>query len=88
MSSYASDFSSAGPQRDYVSNVSITARAFFKALFAVNAAPSHQPDLRSIAPVSAQKRASNLKQLHEMANECESLMPGMASELRCIAARG
>jgi hypothetical protein len=88
MSSYASDFSQAGPQRDYVSNVSITARAFFKALFAVNTVPSQQPDLRSIAPVSAQKRANNLKQLHQMANDCESLMPGMASELRSIAARG
>lgn len=88
MSSYASDFAQAGPQRDYVSNVSITARAFLKALFAVNTQPSHQPDLRSTAPVSARKRAENLQQLQQMANQCETLTPNLASELRCIAARG
>jgi hypothetical protein len=88
MSSYASDFAQAGPQRDYVSNVSITARAFFRALFAVHARPVPQPDLRSIAPVPAHQRAKNLQQLQEMANQCETLTPNLASELRCIAARG
>lgn len=86
MSSLASDFSQAGPQRDYVSNVGITARAFFKALFAINARP--QTPAAMPAPVSARKRAKNLMELNRMANQYESTMPGMASELRCIAARG
>jgi hypothetical protein len=84
MSSFASDFSQAGPQRDYASNVGITARAFLKALFAVNA----QAQEVASAPVSARKRAKNLMELNRMANQYESTMPGMASELRCIAARG
>jgi hypothetical protein len=85
MSSFASDFSQAGPQCDYVGNVGLTARAFFKALFSINARPQEVP---TATPVSAHKRAKNLMELNRMANQYESTMPGMASELRCIAARG
>jgi hypothetical protein len=85
MSSFASDFSQAGPQRDYVSNVGITARAFLKALFAINARPQEAP---AATPVSSRKRAKSLMEMHRMANHYESTMPGLASELRCIAARG
>jgi hypothetical protein len=85
MSSFAPNFSQAGPQRDYVDNVGLTARAFFKALFAINARPQ---EVSTATPVSAHKRAKNLMELNRMANQYESTMPGMASELRCIAARG
>lgn len=88
MSSFATDFSQAGLQRDYVSNVSITARAFVKALFAINVRAQPAAATTEPVPVSALSRAKNLMELYRMANHYESTMPNMASELRCIAARG
>ena len=86
MVSYASDFSSAGPAREYASNVRATARAFVAALFALKSqAPLAAAPKR---PVSARTRANNLMALHRIATEYEATMPGMASELRCLAARG
>jgi hypothetical protein len=88
MTSFASDFSSAGPLRNHVGNVGTTARAFIAALFSINLRPSAQPEQDEVAPVSVRQRAQTRIELQRMANQCESLMPDMASELRCIAARG
>jgi hypothetical protein len=88
MTSFASDFSSAGPLRHHAGNVGATARAFIAALFSINLRPAAQPAQEDVAAVSALQRANTRSELHRMANQCESLMPDMACELRCIAARG
>ncbi len=87
MTSFASDFSSAGPLRHPVGNVGVTARAFIAALFSINLRPSARPQHDDAATASARQLAKTRIQLHRMANQCESLMPDLASELRCLAAR-
>ncbi len=82
MSSLVSGFSDAGPAV-YASDIRITARAFVAALFSLKPQPSPEPACAQ--PVSA--RARNLIELHTIANHYDAIMPGVASELRCIAAR-
>jgi hypothetical protein len=86
MSSITSDFSNAAPARAYASNVSVTARAFLAALFAVK--PRASVKTASERPVSDRTRIKNLMKLHKMANQYDATMPGMASELRYLASRG
>lgn len=87
MTSFAPDFSSAGPLRHPAGNVGVTARAFIAALFSINLRPSARPEHDAEAMAAARQLAQTRIELHKMANQCESLMPDMASELRCIAAR-
>jgi len=78
MSSLATAFPSPkSPVRAYVNNVAVAARAFAAALFAV------QPQ----APAAAPDSQAGIAALHSMADQYQSLMPNLATELRFIAAR-
>ncbi len=83
MSSSVFGFSNAGPTRVYSSDVRVTARAFLAALFSFKSRPDHEP--APAQPTSG--RVRNLLELHMIANQYDAIMPGVATELRSIAAR-
>ena len=78
----------AGSLRQYFNNVGNAARAFAEALFAAQGRQFVAQEVRTAKSISDRAKAKGRRQLFSLANRHESFSPGLAAELRTIAARG
>lgn len=74
--------------RSYFADVSNAARAFAAALFAAQERQFVAQEVMGKPSVSERSRARAHMKLIRMANDYQSLQPGLADELRQLAARG
>jgi hypothetical protein len=72
----------------YFANVGLAARHFIGVLFAIK--PQQIPEATVVSQQALQphERAKGIAQLYRMALQYDSVMPSLAAELRCLAARG
>jgi hypothetical protein len=80
--SQQSSTSHPGAVRTYVSNVGRATRTLIAALLAVKVEQPAAPASREVSP---RGRVKSLKELYRMANQCDSIAPNLASELRHFA---
>lgn len=73
--------------RHYLKDVSIAARAFGQALFAVQGRQFVAQEIRNANTISLRAKANGRRQLFWLAREQEAISPDLAAELRSIAAR-
>lgn len=74
--------------RSYFADVSNAARAFAAALFAAQERQFVAQEVSAKPPVSERARARTHMKLIRMANDYQSMQPGLADELRHLASRG
>ena len=78
----------AGSLRQYFNNVGNAARAFAEALFAAQDRQFVTQEVRTAKSISDRAKAKGRQQMFSLAKQHERFSPGLAAELRTIAARG
>lgn len=73
--------------RHYLTDVSNAARAFAEALFAAQGRQFVAQEVRDTEATTERSKAKGRRQMHALANQYQALAPGLAAELRSIAAR-
>ncbi len=73
--------------RDFITDVSNAARAFAEALFAAQGRQFVAQEVRDTVATTERSKAKGRRKMYALANQYQALAPGLAAELRSIAAR-